>query len=228
MIDSTINANNLSTFITSVLGSQIINLELLPGTKISEMKLAKQYNCSRTPVRDAFYELRLKDYLDTRPQVGTFVSKINLTRVAEIHFIRESVEAAVLKLGIATGSFEHYLPMLQACVNEQELAYAQQNSQRFTDLDLIFHNTLYSAVDKEFVKHYCGEDDVHYSRLRFMLTRRNASVMVRTIHEHQQILDAIRAKDTSSVEPLVRSHLSNISNFLRSAEAQDEAMFHTN
>ena len=225
MIESTLNSNNLSTFITSVLSNQIINLDLLPGTKISEMKLAKQYNCSRTPVRDAFYELRLKDYLDSRPQVGTFVSRINLTRVEEVHFIRESVDIAVLKLGIQNGSFEPFFPVLQAHIHEQKAAYQQHNLQRFTDLDLMFHNTLYSAVNKEFVKHYCGDDDVHYSRLRFMLTREGEDIMSRTVAEHQQMLDAIKASDVQSIETLVKTHLNNISRFLRSPDVQDSTLF---
>lgn len=225
MIESNINSSNLSAFITSVLSDQIINLDLRPGTKISEMKLAKQYNCSRTPVRDAFYELRLKDYLDTRPQVGTFVSKINLKRVEEVHFIRESVDIAVLKLGIDNRSFESSFPILQACIHEQQTAYQQHNLQRFTDLDLSFHNTLYSAVGKEFVKHYCGDDDVHYSRLRFMLTREGEVTMSRTVAEHQMMLDAIKAADIHSIEKLVKTHLNNISRFLRSPEVQDSSLF---
>lgn len=225
MLEAAINTNNLSTFIGSALGEQIINLDLLPGTKISEMKVAKQYGCSRTPVRDAFYELRLKNYLEARPQVGTFVSKINLKRVEEVHFIRESVDIAVLKLGITTGCFEPVVPILQACINEQRSAHAQQNLKRFTDLDLMFHNTLYSAVGKEFIKYYCGDDDVHYCRLRFMLTRKNSAIMSDTIEEHQQMLDAIKGSDIGRLELLVSKHLNNISKFLRSPEAQNPDIF---
>lgn len=225
MIESNISSNNLSSFIASVLGDQIINLDLQPGTKISEMKLAKQYDCSRTPVRDAFHKLRLEDYLDSRPQVGTFVSKINLTRVAEVHFIRESVDIAVLKLGIQKGSFEPVLPVLQACIHEQQAAYQQHNLQRFTELDLMFHNTLYSAVGKEFVRHYCGDDDVHYSRLRFMLTREGEDIMSRTVAEHQQIFDAIKTSDIQSCEKLVKIHLNNISRFLSSSDEHDSNLF---
>ena len=94
------SVHNLEAFIGNALKDQIINLDLLPGTKLSEMKIAKLYGCSRAPVRDAFSELRVKGYLESRPQVGTFVSKINLDRVEEIRFVRESVETAVLNLGI--------------------------------------------------------------------------------------------------------------------------------
>ena len=62
-----VGVNNLKTFISSRLEKQIINLELLPGTKLSEIGVAKMFNCSRTPVRDAFYELRVKGFLESRP-----------------------------------------------------------------------------------------------------------------------------------------------------------------
>ena len=46
--------SSLESFIYTSLKDQIINLDLLPGTKLSEMKIAKLYGCSRAPVRGAF------------------------------------------------------------------------------------------------------------------------------------------------------------------------------
>jgi len=148
------SVHNLETFIGDTLKDQIINLDLLPGTKLSEMKIARLYGCSRAPVRDAFSELRVQGYLESRPQVGTFVSKINLDRVEEIRFVRESVEVAVLKLGIENKLFASKLSLLQANINEMVLVMEQNNLKRFTDLDIMFHNILYAAAGKPFVSKY--------------------------------------------------------------------------
>ena len=205
--------SSLESFIYTSLKDQIINLDLLPGTKLSEMKIAKLYGCSRAPVRGAFSELRVKGYVESRPQVGTFVSKIDLDRVEEIRFVRESVEVAVLRLGIEKNLFAPKLSLLQANINEMILARNQMNLKRFTELDVMFHNILYSAVNKPFVSKYCGDNDVHYARLRFMVTREPKSLQT-TTNEHQEILKLISDRNVAGINDVVFRHLHNIYNFL--------------
>lgn len=218
------NISNLETFICNTLKDQIINLDLLPGVKLSEAKIANLYGCSRSPVRAAFYELRVKGFLDSKPQSGTFVSRIDLDRVEEIRFVRESVEIAVLRIGIENRLFVTKLPLLQANINEMVMAYEQKNMKRFTELDIMFHNILYAAAGKSFVSKYCGDDDVHYSRLRFMVTRDGAN-MQRTIDEHVQITEQIRSGSTEGVNELVSRHLNNIYNFLGRKDPANAGMF---
>lgn len=196
----------------------------MPGVKLSEAKIANLYGCSRSPVRAAFYELRVKGFLDSKPQSGTFVSRIDLDRVEEIRFVRESVEIAVLRIGIEKRLFLTKLPLLQANINEMVLAYEQKNMKRFTELDIMFHNILYAAAGKSFVRKYCGDDDVHYSRLRFMVTRDGAN-MQRTIDEHVQITEQIRSGSTEGVNELVSRHLNNIYNFLGRKDPANADMF---
>lgn len=208
-----VGVNNLKTFISSRLEKQIINLELLPGTKLSEIRVAKMFNCSRTPVRDAFYELRVKGFLESRPQVSTFVSKIDLNRVEEVRFIRESVEIAVLRPGIEKDMFTSQLPLIQANISGMKNTYDKKDMRLFTELDIMFHNILYNAVGKGFVQNYAGDNDVHYSRIRFMVTRRKEN-MIRTIKEHQCIFDLIKSGSTKGVNELISTHLNNIYNYV--------------
>ena len=65
-------------FSYQILKTKILNLELKPGTKISEKEIADELSVSRTPVREAFMMLAQEDLLDVIPQIGTIVSKINL------------------------------------------------------------------------------------------------------------------------------------------------------
>ena len=71
---------------------QILSLDLLPGTKISEVEIAKAMGISRQPVRDAFYRLSKIGFLIIRPQRATTVSKISLHAVLQARFIRTAIE----------------------------------------------------------------------------------------------------------------------------------------
>ena len=142
----------------------------------------------------------------------------------EIRFVRESVETAVLNLGIKNKLFTPKLSLLQANINEMIMASEQNNLKRFTDLDIMFHNILYAAVGKPFVSKYCGDNDVHYARLRFMVTRDSGSIQS-TICEHQEILALISSGNSEGINDVVFRHLHNIYNFLDRKDPANANMF---
>lgn len=79
------------------LKEQILHRELPPGSAISEIDTAAEFEISRTPVRDAFRMLESEGLLEIRPHIGTFVSLIDLHMISDILYMREVVEQAVLK-----------------------------------------------------------------------------------------------------------------------------------
>src|SRR5690606_39801560 len=83
------------------LRSQIVSISLRPGVGLSEARIAEQYGVSRTPVREAFKRLAEDGFLEVVPQVGTFVSRIDLQIVHDAHFVRETLECRVVELAAA-------------------------------------------------------------------------------------------------------------------------------
>ena len=55
----------------------IVNLELAPGSQISENELADELGLSRTPVREALIELSRVGIIETHPQRKSTVSLID-------------------------------------------------------------------------------------------------------------------------------------------------------
>jgi len=53
---------------------------------------------SRQPVSETFIKLASESHLGIRPQRGTFVAKISLAHVMDARFVREAVEADIIKL----------------------------------------------------------------------------------------------------------------------------------
>lgn len=64
------------------LRDEIVSLELLPGTKLSEIDVAKRFDISRQPVSDAFSRLGNLELLLVRPQKATVVRGFSMERVA--------------------------------------------------------------------------------------------------------------------------------------------------
>ena len=72
--------------------NKIEKLVYLPGDKISENELCRQYGVSRHIIRTVISRLKERMLLTVYPQRGTFVSLIDMKTVELILFIRESVE----------------------------------------------------------------------------------------------------------------------------------------
>jgi DNA-binding GntR family transcriptional regulator len=87
-----LNRPSVADTVFDELHSQILLLELPPGTKMSEVEVAKALGVSRQPVRDAFYRLSKLGFLSIRPQRATLVSQISSTAV--LHGSRFSAQCA--------------------------------------------------------------------------------------------------------------------------------------
>ena len=78
--------------------NKIEKLVYLPGDKISENELCRQYGVSRHIIRTVISRLKERMLLTVYPQRGTFVSLIDMKTVELILFIRESVEQEAIRL----------------------------------------------------------------------------------------------------------------------------------
>lgn len=201
--------SSLENGIFTKLKESIITLSIPPGEKISEMKIAKAMDCSRSPVRDAFRQLQHLGFLEIRPQVGTFVPLIDLNRVEEARFIRDSIETAVMKYGIRNHLFDNYFDYLQDMVTRQQEYYRNEQFVEFNRLDMIFHEFFCNVVDRPYVGKYLGGNSVDYARLRFVAIRYDPYPEI-TIEQHQDILNALKKHDEVAIEKAVSIHLSNL------------------
>ena len=99
----------------------ILQLELPPGTAISEKDISLKFNVSRTPVRDSFVRLAQEGLLEVYPQRGSYVSLIDIDLVEEARFMREQLEVAVVRLACASFPAER-LAELERNLSQQRVS----------------------------------------------------------------------------------------------------------
>src|SRR5690606_9977779 len=90
-------------YVYEIIKKNIINLNMPPGTRVSEKEISDLLNVSRTPVREAFIKLSKEGLIYVVPQKGSYISHIDLDAVEDARFIRECLEKAVME--IATENF---------------------------------------------------------------------------------------------------------------------------
>lgn len=107
-----LSAENARTYALRVLQYNIINLELVPGSTVSENELSAILNLSRTPVREALIELSKVGLVEIQPQRGSYIAKIDYELIEESRFMRLVLENAVLKLA-CEGISQEYMDKLK-------------------------------------------------------------------------------------------------------------------
>nr|WP_272212938.1 GntR family transcriptional regulator [Marinicella sp. W31]MDC2878868.1 GntR family transcriptional regulator [Marinicella sp. W31] len=189
-----------------ILRDLILHNELPPGSRLSESELAARFAVSRQPVREAFIKLSEEGLLEIRPQRGTFVRRISQAAVMDARFVREAIEADIVKL-LAARPDPGLVEELRLQLQEQSEA-ATTDANRFIALDELFHKTLADAAGKARAWALIEGLKVQMDRVRYLSLLRFP--MVKLTAQHRAIVDAIGAGDQQAAELAVRGHLREI------------------
>ena len=196
--------------------NKIEKLVYLPGDKISENELCRQYGVSRHIIRTVISRLKERMLLTVYPQRGTFVSLIDMKTVELILFIRESVEQEAIRLL----QFEkqevrdRMSEAMKACIERQSIAISDNiDMDAFYLLDNEFHGCLLEAVGKKDVMGIIREDYIHFRRWRnFDVVRSGRQREI--IEEHTALMHALVKNETKEAHEILHMHL-NTENSLR-------------
>lgn len=188
-----------------MLKENIIHLDLIPGTMLSENELAGEMKLSRTPVREALLELSKSGIVEVFPQRGSALSLIDYSMVEEARFMRNVLECAVVELDCEMKAPE-MLEELEANVRLQEFYLENRSSEKLLELDNQFHRMLFIMAGKPQIYSLMSSITIHFDRVRSMSL---ATVKeLKTVSDHRAILDAVKAGDKQKARELMEIHLS--------------------
>lgn len=187
---------------------EIVSLKLLPGTRISEVEIAKQFDVSRQPVREAFIRLANLDLLLVRPQKATVIRRFSSERIKRARFIRLAVECEVLRRAcrLANGAYQR---RLDRDLENQRIAILDQDVDRFHALDYDFHKHLCDAADCRFMFRTIADNKTLIDRL-CVLSLAEPAAMDELYDDHSRIVEALKASDEDAIITSLRTHLSRL------------------
>lgn len=186
----------------------IMTLRLAPGTVMSTKEMAERLHVSRTPVREAFIRLQGEELVDIIPQRETVVSRINLLRVEQERFVRESLELSVIDLFLQNCRAEHFA-QLRESIAEQKRCYAEKRYADFVNADNRMHQIFFDAARQHLAWELIMNSNGHYNRIR-VLTVQVEDTIVNTIHQHCQMVDMMEQGQTEEVRRAMNQHVKRI------------------
>jgi DNA-binding GntR family transcriptional regulator len=189
-----------------LLRERIVRTELLPGELISETEVARSYDVSRQPVREAFIKLAEAGLVQIRPQRGTMITRISTDAVMDARFVREAIEADVIKIVAESADSSVHKELLGQI--EAQKRVAEDDSDGFVRLDEHFHRTLAEAAGKPYAWRVVEDVKAQMDRVRYLSVEK---LHIRVlIAQHEAIVAAVVKGDAAAAEQAMRLHLREI------------------
>jgi len=187
-----------------VLKEKIITLELPPGSVVQDYVLTEQLGLGRTPIREALKLLEAENLIVTMPRRGVFVSHVSITDLQQISEIRMELEGLSARLA-AQRSTDSNIVAMRACCSE----YSQIRPGAVREhilLDRQSHRLFAMATRNRFL---ASEVERFYDlslRLWYLALER-VQVTDIEVTSHEEIVDAVEARDHETAEALMQEHI---------------------
>lgn len=207
--------------IARILRERIIRNDLKPGDRLSESEVARGYDVSRQPVREAFIRLADQGLLAVLPQRGTIVSRISYAAVLDARFLREAIEADIAKI-LAQSPDRAVIAELRRQLELQK-ACAERTPLEFITLDEQFHRMLAEAAGKGGAWKQIEGLKSQMDRVRFLSL--GQFPLRKLIAQHSDIVDQIERGSVPGANASVRLHLREVLSDLPEIVAANTAYF---
>lgn len=195
-----------ATHIHDELRQRILSLDLPPGTNLLRAELARQFDVSVTPLRDALQRLEADGLVKIYPQSRTQVTRIDTALVHEGHFLRRALETEVVRR-LATDGAPKAVERARSIIELQKSIQNDDERLRlFQELDELFHRTLFDEAGQIALHDLIRSRAGHLDRVRRL--QRHSPRKIRAILDgHMEIVSAIEARDVAGALAAIRGHL---------------------
>ena len=204
---------SLVTQIAIEVGAEIIEDVMQPGHDLNSVDLARRYQTSRTPIREALMLLEKEGLVDIPPRRRPRVMAMDISMIREIYRTR----AAILEFiagDVAQNAAEEELDLLSKAVDDMGLAYRNNDIRAYLWANIAFHD-----LNLTVSKNRTAKRIVESLLLRTIHLRRNSlsrpGRLALSLYDHQHLVDAYRNRDGNLAAALIRS---NHFNALRNIE----------
>ncbi|MEX0276946.1 MAG: GntR family transcriptional regulator [Ruegeria sp.] len=186
----------------------IVSLEILPGTKLSEADIAKKFDVSRQPVRDAFNRLEAQDLLLIRPQKATRVRSFSMERIGHARFVRLAVELEVVRAACDVWRPE-FVSLLGENLEKQSAVVSRNEAEKFHQLDYDFHKLICDLSGNPLAFGTIQECKRKIDRLCVLSLGRESEADI-LVKDHIELAEALAEKNAEKATEAIRRHLGRI------------------
>jgi DNA-binding GntR family transcriptional regulator len=183
------------------------------GSLLTEGELAEAVGVSRTPVREALLRLEVEGLIKLYPKKGALVLPVTAQEIADVVETRLLVEEHAARKAVPASP--QLIARLEDLLERQREQATAGDYAAAAVTDRSFHAEIVRSGQNAILSHL-------YDQLRDRQLRMGVAVMhshpdrvAKTLAEHEEILEALRAGDADRAVALVHGHVGWFSHLAR-------------
>jgi DNA-binding GntR family transcriptional regulator len=191
--------------LAELLQERILNGEFKEGDALIQDAIAREYDVSRMPVREALRQLEASGLVAMQLHKGAVVTSLPDEQIRELFELRANLEGEVLALAIPR-STDTDLAASKTILMDLERSYQQRDIASWGRLNWEFHRTLYipsGRVQTLAILQGINVQTDRYIRLQLLLTGAIADAE----DEHRELLRLCAERKVSEAVPFLRKHI---------------------
>jgi len=190
--------------IYQALSEQIVTGALQAGEKLRQDHIAREFDTSHVPVREALLRLEAHGLAISEPRRGTRVSALNPGEIREVIEMRVALEILALTHGFAR--------ITQADLAKAEAARlacdAAVDMATWERCNRAFHRIILAPC--QMPRLLAAIDDLHIASARHLFANWRHQWRPRTDQDHAAILQAMQRRDATAACEILRRHLRRV------------------
>jgi DNA-binding GntR family transcriptional regulator len=191
----------------------IVRGRINAGEKLLEAELANKFRVSRTPVREAIFQLEKEGYVVHKKDVGAVVKKISLQDIREIYEIIALLEVHAVEMvaQIELGPADRLL-MLRL-MEEMEKHIEERKYVEYIRTNIQFHDFFNERCGNEIL----GQIVTDLRRKVYRVVSMGVTVPKyadRYLFSHRQLYDAVQGGNPTVAGVTMRAHMDEQKNYL--------------
>jgi len=177
------------------------------GDQLTELDLQKQFNISRTPIRESFRVLEKKGLVEVIPRKGTFVKRISPRDIEEHFPVRSVLEGLAAKQAYSRMN-ANTLELMERALARMKIATDNEDTKNYWKQHVLFHELFIDACGNQLLIHLLKNlrMQIMWYRLSYQYYQEDFKNSYRT---HERIMGLFRSKNTDPdrLEAAVRNHI---------------------
>ncbi|MHB1739875.1 MAG: GntR family transcriptional regulator [Actinomycetes bacterium] len=184
----------------------ILDGRLHPGWRVTVRPLAEELGLSPTPIKTALAALEREGFLVAIAHRGYFVPEVSAGDMAEIYELREVIDGIAARRVTINDAAPVLARELDVLLTAQRRAVAAHDLSRYSELDLVFHRTIWQASGNRRLMQ-SAENLLGQVRLGSGTSSQVPGRLALALDEHAATVRAIRAGDPLVAEGAARAHV---------------------
>jgi len=190
------------------LSDEIVRGELAPGVVLDEMELARRFQVSRTPVREAIRLLGASGLVEARPHRSAVVARPDKTQLAAMFEALRELEALCAGLAAERMNAAEVAALKRV---HRTLLYVvrSEDPQRYHEINEDFHAKIYAGAHNPYLAEVTLATRVRiapFSRVQF----RTGGRLARSHKEHERVIAAIAERNRRVASAVMRAHIGSV------------------